>query len=147
MAAGEDVRLTLVGSGPEHARLHALAAPLGDRVEVLPAEDRDALWERMATADLVVVPSRSEGLGMVALEALALGTPVLASRVGGLPEVVVDPDDGALVPPGDAAALAGALAALGARPRSRPTARAVARHAPAGVVQAHAAAYRQALAG
>ena len=66
---------------------------------------RAALYERMATAHAVVVPSRREGLGLVAVEALALGRPVIASQVGGLPEVVTA-GTGMLVPPEDPAALA-----------------------------------------
>jgi glycosyltransferase involved in cell wall biosynthesis len=87
---------------------------------------------------VVIVPSRTEGLGMVAVEALALGRPVIASATGGLVEVVDDGFDGRLVPPGDAASLARALADL--RPES-PRARAVERHRPAAVIAAHAGAY------
>ncbi len=72
---------------------------------------RAALYERMATAHAVVVPSRREGLGLVAVEALALGRPVIASHVGGLPEVVTA-GTGMLVPPEDPAALAHALQSL-----------------------------------
>lgn len=68
-----------------------------------------ALW--LAAADLVVVPSRYEGFGLTALEAMACGRPVVATTVGGLPEVV-PPAAGALVPARDPAALADAIAAL-----------------------------------
>jgi starch synthase len=63
-------------------------------------------------ADVVAVPSRFEPLGMVAAEALALGAPVVASRVGGLPDIVEHGVGGLLVPPGDPAALAAALCRL-----------------------------------
>ena len=73
----------------------------------------DALAREYAVADLVVVPTRSESFGIVAVEALAHGTPVLASDVGGVPEAVGRAPGGnlpgLLVPPGDAAALADAL--------------------------------------
>lgn len=73
--------------------------------------------------DLLLVPSRWEGFGMVALEGLAAGTPVIAARASSLPEIVRDGVDGVLVPPGDPAALAAASIALlgddGARARLR----------------------------
>jgi glycosyltransferase involved in cell wall biosynthesis len=77
----------------------------------LPAAELDAAW---AQTDLLVLPSRSETWGMVITEALARGIPVLASDVGGIPEALGTAPDGTvpglLVPPGDASALAGALA-------------------------------------
>jgi glycosyltransferase involved in cell wall biosynthesis len=139
---GLDVRLDLVGSGPEHDRLSALAAGLAGRVQMVPAQPRDALWKRMDAAQVLVVPSRREGLGLVALEAIARGRPVIASRAGGLPEVVCDGVDGVLVPPGDPRALADALHKL---PLAPPTGAALERHAPADVGQAHRAAYERLL--
>lgn len=65
----------------------------------------------LAAADVVVVPSLHEGLGVAALEAMAAARPVIASRIGGLAEVVIDGETGWLVPPGDAGALAAALEA------------------------------------
>ena len=62
----------------------------------------------------MALPSLHEGLGVAALEAMAAARPVVASRVGGLAEVVVDGESGLLVPPGDPAALAAALAQPGA---------------------------------
>ncbi|MGI8535971.1 MAG: glycosyltransferase [Mycobacteriales bacterium] len=121
VADGLDATLELVGSGPEHDRLARLAAPLGGRVRLLPAEPRAQLWRRMEQAHVVVVPSRREGLGLVALEALAHGRPVIASRVGGLPDVVLDESDGLLVRADDAQALADALQAFsGAAPGAQP---------------------------
>ncbi len=69
-----------------------------------------AAW--MRAADVVVVPSRGEPLGLAAIEALACGTPVIAAAVGGLVEVVNDGDNGLLIPPADPAALASALERL-----------------------------------
>ena len=91
VAAGLDATLTLVGSGPEHGRLAALARPLGERVRRVPAVPRAQLWGFMDEAHAVVVPSRREGLGLVAAEALARGRPVVASRTGGLPELLAAP--------------------------------------------------------
>lgn len=144
VAEGLDARLELVGSGPEHERLVRLAEPLGERVHMLPAQPRHELWARMDAAQALVVPSRREGLGLVALEAIARGRPVIASDAGGLPEVVQDRVDGLLVPPGDAPALAAALHKL---PLAPPTGAALRLHAPRDVAQAHREAYEKLLGG
>ena len=73
---------------------------------------RDDVPALLAQAAVVVVPSRSEGLGLSALEAMAAGKPVVASAVGGLREVVIHEETGLLVPPEDPAALAAALKSL-----------------------------------
>ena len=87
--------------------------PLRDRVPqargVLPRAELDAL---LAGAAVVAVPSRREGFGLVAAEAMAHGKPVVASAVGGLLDLVVDGETGLLVPPGDVAALRAALERL-----------------------------------
>jgi glycosyltransferase involved in cell wall biosynthesis len=66
----------------------------------------------LAAADLVVVPSLNEGMGRVLVEAMALGRPVVATRVGGIPAVVVEGETGSLVPPDDPPALARAVSDL-----------------------------------
>jgi phosphatidyl-myo-inositol dimannoside synthase len=143
---GADVTLDIIGDGPDRAALEARSAQLGlaGAVRFLGQLPRAALYERMATAHAVVVPSRREGLGLVAAEALALGRPVIASDVGGLPEVVTA-GTGMLVPPGDAAALAHALRSL---PLPSPPADspAVAAHAIETVVAAHRDMYARAIA-
>jgi glycosyltransferase involved in cell wall biosynthesis len=73
----------------------------------------DAVPGWLEAADVVVVPSRDEPLGLAAVEALACGVPVVASAVGGLADVVVDGQNGLLVPPGDSAAIVAALDRLG----------------------------------
>jgi len=73
----------------------------------------------LAAADVVALPSRQEGLGVAALEAMAAGRPVVASRVGGLAEAIVPEETGLLVPPGDPMALATALARLARDPGLR----------------------------
>lgn len=101
----------LAGYGPEEARLRALRKELGLDADLTMAGYREA--ERFLSAlDLCVVPSRWEGFGLVAVEAMACGVPVIASRVDSIPELIEDGRDGTLVPPDDPAALAQALAEL-----------------------------------
>src|SRR5262249_37414108 len=66
----------------------------------------------IAAADLVVLPSLAEAFGLVLTEALYLGTPVVATRVGGIPEIVDDGMNGVLVPPADSAAMAATIVGL-----------------------------------
>jgi len=79
-------------------------------------EVRDQLYE---ACDIFVAPSRYESFGLIYLEAMARGKPVIACRVGGVPEVVVDGETGILVPPGDPAALAAAILRLLRDPEQR----------------------------
>jgi glycosyltransferase involved in cell wall biosynthesis len=98
---------TVAGDGPERAELAALARRLGVRVEL--AGERDDVPRLLAGADVFVLASRSEGLPLSILEAMAAGLPVVASAVGGVPELVEAGVTGLLVPPGEDAALADAL--------------------------------------
>jgi D-inositol-3-phosphate glycosyltransferase len=106
---GERAELHLVGGGPDAHAVSAAAAGLPG-VRVLGRVPDEELADRYRAASVVVVPTTTgEGFGMVAAEALACGTPVVASAQGGLAEVVRDGVDGLLVPPGDAGALGRAL--------------------------------------
>jgi glycosyltransferase involved in cell wall biosynthesis len=110
-------RLVIVGEGPEQANLAALAASLGIAPSIefagfLPQAEV-ARW--MQRARLFVLPSNEEGQGVVLLEAMASGTPVVASNVGGIPEVM-PVGTGHLAPPGDARALAEEMLAILADP-------------------------------
>jgi glycosyltransferase involved in cell wall biosynthesis len=107
---GGEVRVVLCGEGSERPALETRAEAAAGRVLLTGFQEEVAPC--LAAADVVVVPSRHEGLGVAALEAMAAGKPVVASRVGGLAEVVVDGESGLLVPPEDPAALATALARL-----------------------------------
>jgi glycosyltransferase involved in cell wall biosynthesis len=104
-----DARFVVIGEGPERDRLDRLGQAAG--VSFPGYLERAARYA--AGFDVMVIPSRYEGFGLVAVEAMLVGVPVAASAVGGLPEVVGDA--GELVPPGDAAALAAAVVRL-ARP-------------------------------
>jgi glycogen synthase len=104
-------RVTLVGDGPERAAVERLAAGLGvaDRVRVTGFRPHREGLALLAGARVAVLPSRYEELGTALVEAMAAARPVVATRVGGIPELVRDGVDGLLVPPGDPAALAAAL--------------------------------------
>jgi glycogen synthase len=107
-------RIELVGDGPEREPLSALAAGLGlaDRVAFLPWQPREAIVARYQAAHLFALASLDEGMPNVVLEAMACGLPILATRTSGTEELVVDRENGLLVPRGDEAALAAALIAL-----------------------------------
>lgn len=140
----------LVGGGPLHDDLARRAAALGPAVEL--TGERSDVPDVLAASDVVVLPSWSEALPTVLLEAGAAGRPVVATPVGGAPEIVVDGETGVLVPTGDPAALAGAVvgllrdparaAAMGERARARVHARFTLDHQADGLI----AVYRDVLA-
>jgi glycosyltransferase involved in cell wall biosynthesis len=115
-AADPRVRFFLVGDGPLRPSLEALAGALGmaDRV-VFTGARKDAA-RLLAMLDIFVLPSHAEGMSNALLEAMAMGLPVVATAVGGNPDVVRDGVTGLLVPPRQPRALAGALAELLADP-------------------------------
>lgn len=149
-----DARVRIVGSGPEWeavARLHS-ALGLDGTVALLGDLPRDRLAEEYASADLFCLPSVQEGFGIVFLEAMAAGLPMVACRAAAIPEVVEDGVTGVLVAPKDPAALAGALEALLASPgRARAMGeagcRAVAAYAPERVAARFLDAVRSILEG
>jgi glycosyltransferase involved in cell wall biosynthesis len=111
IAAVPGARLDILGDGPERPVLDATVAALGlgERVRFLGAVPRDQVLEHLAGARAAVLSSAWENLPHAAVEALAVGTPVIATAVGGVPEVVRDGSNGLLVPPNDASALALAM--------------------------------------
>jgi glycosyltransferase involved in cell wall biosynthesis len=135
----QDARLVVVGSGDsagvedQTARLHALAHQLGvwSRVRWAGRVDEPTLMDWYAAADVFALPSSSEAQGIVALEAMACGLPVVASAVGGLLGTIEDGQSGFLVPPGEPEPLAARVQklladaprrrAVGAAARSRVT--------------------------
>ena len=101
--------LVMVGDGPERGAAEEEARTLGVTDEVRFLGKIDAVAPLLAAADVYVFPSESESFGLSALEALASGVPVVAARVGGLPEVVRDGETGALLPLGDLDGMADAV--------------------------------------
>ena len=116
LASLPDARLVVVGDGPERAALERRAQELGlnGRAVFQGARPRAEVLDVLARATAAVLPSAWENLPHTAVEALAVGTPVVATAVGGVPEVVRDGVNGFLVPPGDAGRLAAAMALVAA---------------------------------
>lgn len=103
--------LEIVGDGEERQRLQELAVDLGlhERVRFLGACNPDQVRARLMEADVFVLPSLAEGVPVVLMEAMAAGVPVIATRVGGVSELVEHGRTGLLVPPGQVSGLAHAL--------------------------------------
>jgi glycosyltransferase involved in cell wall biosynthesis len=106
--------LVIAGDGPDRGALEARARDLGvdERTRFLGSVSRDVVLRLFRAADATVLSSSWENLPHTVLEALAVGSPVIATAVGGVPEVVRDGENGLLVPPNDADALAAALRRL-----------------------------------
>ena len=106
-----DVTLVIAGDGPERPTLERRVAELGldARVRFLGSVPRETVLRLFRASDASVLPSAWENFPHTVVEALAVGCPVIATAVGGVPEVVRDGENGLLVPPGDAAALADAI--------------------------------------
>ena len=111
VAATPSVVLAVAGDGPERAALEARVRDLGldGRVRFLGSLDRDRVLRLFRAADASLLSSSWENLPHTVVESLAVGTPVIATAVGGVPEVVRDEENGLLVPPNDADALAAAI--------------------------------------
>jgi glycosyltransferase involved in cell wall biosynthesis len=107
------VRVRLVGDGAERRHLEALARSLGVAERLALVGEVFDVVTHLAAADALAVPSRNEGMGRVIVEAMALRIPVVATAVGGIPDVVNDGECGRLIAPGDVDGLAAALIELG----------------------------------
>jgi len=110
----KDANLVLIGKTDDdgYARtLTKMTEHLGiaQRVTFIGPKTQSELAEFMARAEVLVLPSLSEALGRVVLEAMACGTPVIGSAVGGIPDMIQEGETGFLIPPGDVDALAGRL--------------------------------------
>ena len=111
-AAVSDASLLVIGEGSRHEALEAMAVDLGVADRVVFTGRRDDVPAVTAALDVAVLPSYREALGLTILEAMALSRPIVASNVGGIPEMVEDGITGLLVPPHDADALAAAVIRL-----------------------------------
>ena len=105
-------RLLLVGDGPDLPGACRRARNLGLAADVEALGEQELVVPLLSIADLFLLPSSEESFGVAALESMACGTPVVASRVGGLPEVVVDGESGMLCDPDDVAGMATAAIRL-----------------------------------
>lgn len=105
-------RFVLVGAGPLESRVRARASELGLNGTVVFASPRHDAATVAAAFDVFALASLHEGLPIALLEAMALGSPVVATSVGGIPEAVRDAEDALVVPPGDPAALAAGILEL-----------------------------------
>ena len=145
-----DLTLDVVGDGPERLAYEALASRLGlkGRVRFHGERPREAVAELMRGADLYVLSSEWENLPTVVLESLCCGLPVVATRVGGVPEVLTA-QDGVLVETGDPAALARAIEHALERTwdRSAIASRGAARFGAEAVIERWEAIYQRVLAG
>lgn len=110
----DTVKVELIGDGTARTELEALAKELGlaSRCTFRGALDHDTVMSRVATASVAVVPSKSEAFGVVVIEPMSLGVPVVAAAVGGIPEIIRNDVDGYLFQPDDAGELAAHLERL-----------------------------------
>src|SRR4029077_8658149 len=101
----------LAGDGPERPAVEAMAKRMGlaSRARFLGAQPREAVFELLRAADAALLTSSWENFPFAVVEAMAVGTPVLGTKVGGVPEIVEEGRNGLLVPPNDAEAMAAAI--------------------------------------
>jgi len=117
----EPYRLVVIGDGPllDEMRKRAAALALSDRVEFVGSLPRAQALERLRSVDVLLMPSLWEGMPLAALEAMAMGVPVVANAVGGLPEIIDDGRSGVLIEGGDPGRYAAAVRRLNADPARR----------------------------
>jgi L-malate glycosyltransferase len=112
VARAMPARLLLVGDGPDRSKAHDVAESEGVLDRVLFLGKQTSVAELLACSDLFLLPSENEAFGLVALEAMACGVPVIATRTGGIPEVVEDGVSGYLAAVGDVDAMGSAALEL-----------------------------------
>jgi len=140
-----DAQLLLVGQGPLESQLRSLAERSGLQDAVRFVAAVDDVWPWLASAHVFTLPSVVEPLGIAVMEAMASGLPVVASRAGGIPELVEDGVTGILVAPGDPDALQDALGGLLASSEQRATMGESARMSAGGMTMDHMLDQYQAL--
>jgi L-malate glycosyltransferase len=126
--AGLNAQLVIVGDGPLRSELEACAARLGVSRETTFLGARADVYDLMAAFDVFALTSLHEGIPMVILEAMAVGVPIVASRVGGIPEILENGRDALLVEAAAPGALADAIGRLAADPSLRAALARSARH-------------------
>ncbi|HYB27420.1 MAG TPA: glycosyltransferase [Solirubrobacteraceae bacterium] len=109
---GLSVRCVIAGIGPEEQRLLQMIAKLGVAEEIRMLGHREDVPDIVRALDVAVLPSRREGSPLALIEYMALGAPIVATAVGGVPELITDGVHGLLVPPRDSEALAAAIERL-----------------------------------
>ncbi len=107
-----DAKLLLAGEGPDRQASHEWAIKLGVHDHVVYLGVQDYIENLLGCVDLFLLPSSEESFGLAALEALSCGTPVIASNIGGLPEVIRHGENGFLLPVGDVEGMAAAAVSL-----------------------------------
>lgn len=150
---GQRPWIALAGDGPLRAFTQQLAAACGVAEDVCLLGERPDVTHLMQAADFLVLPSHFEGLSNALLEAMAAGCPVIASAVGGTPELIDDSCTGLLFPAGDTGALAAAMTRMAEEPALRSRLARAARqhvehnHSQAALAAATSAVYERCLAG
>ena len=114
-----DVRYVFVGDGPEKTNLQAMAERLSIADKVFFLGRRDDMPQIYRSLDLMVLPSREEGMPMTIIEALAAGTPVIATRVGSVPKLIRHQETGLLLESGDIKGLSDAIVLMLSKPELR----------------------------
>jgi N-acetyl-alpha-D-glucosaminyl L-malate synthase BshA len=146
-------RLLMVGEGPDVAPARELARELGIAARVAFLGEQEYIEALLPLADVFLLPSSHESFGLVALEAMSSGVPVIATRVGGMPEVIEDGVSGFLRDPGDVAAMTEVALELARNPGLRrqvshaARARAAGHFAQGRAVEFYESYYRRLLAG
>jgi len=112
LAAGRDVEFVIAGAGPEESNLRRLAHELKIETRVTFVPNLLEFDDALAAMDIFCLPSLQQGIGTIMLQSMALGRPVIATRVGGVHRVVLDNETGLLVPPSSSEALAGRMLEL-----------------------------------
>lgn len=117
-ARGHPATLTILGEGPARAELETLisARSLGEHVKLPGATSEQGVISLLESSHLFALASHDEAIGVATMEAMSMGLPVIATRVGGVPDLVRDGVDGLLVPPRDPCAIAGAVESLTSGP-------------------------------